>query len=127
MADIADVEFVNVGSWGNGAGVFAQVSLGEMGEIGAGGDRVGKYLPEKELAEAYTINGVRVTKEEFFRRAKLAGLLPNNPESAAWVKSITHQPKDGSWISYQTEEELFVVSRIGVHPVSGVECKVENK
>lgn len=44
MADVADIEFVNVGSWGNGAGVFAQVSLGEMGAIGSSGDRVGKYL-----------------------------------------------------------------------------------
>ena len=44
MADVADIEFVNVGSWGNGAGVYAQISLGEMGEIGAGADRVGKYL-----------------------------------------------------------------------------------
>ena len=72
-----------------------------------------QYLPEKELGEMYTINGEKVTKEEFFKRAKLAGLFPNSLEEADWVKSVTRQPKDGSWISYQTEKELFVVSRLG--------------
>ena len=35
MAEVADIKFVNVGSWGNGAGVFAQISLGEMDAIGS--------------------------------------------------------------------------------------------
>lgn len=34
MAEVADIEFVNVGSWGNGAGVFAQISLGEKAAPG---------------------------------------------------------------------------------------------
>ena len=44
MADLAEVDFVNVGSWGNGAGIFAQVSLGEITGIGSKGDSVGKYI-----------------------------------------------------------------------------------
>lgn len=44
MADLAEVEFKNVGSWGNGAGIFAQVSLGEITGIGSKGDSVGKYV-----------------------------------------------------------------------------------
>ena len=44
MADLADVEFKNVGSWGNGAGIYAQVSLGEITGIGSKDDRVGKYI-----------------------------------------------------------------------------------
>ena len=44
MADLADIEFKNVGSWGNGAGIYAQVSLGEITGIGSKGDSVGKYI-----------------------------------------------------------------------------------
>lgn len=44
MADLAEVEFKNVGSWGNGAGIFAQVSLGDITGIGSKGDSVGKYV-----------------------------------------------------------------------------------
>lgn len=42
LAELADIDLVNVGSWGNGAGVFAQINLGDM--IVAGSDKVGKYL-----------------------------------------------------------------------------------
>lgn len=44
MADQADVEFENIGSWGNGAGIFAQISLGNITGIGSSGDSVGKWL-----------------------------------------------------------------------------------
>lgn len=44
MADVADVDFVNVGSWGNGAGIYAQISLGDVIDVGSTGDRVGKYV-----------------------------------------------------------------------------------
>ena len=44
MADVADIDFVNVGSWGNGAGIYAQISLGNVIDVGSTGDRVGKYV-----------------------------------------------------------------------------------
>lgn len=44
MADVADIDFVNVGSWGNGAGIYAQISLGDVIDVGSTGDRVGKYV-----------------------------------------------------------------------------------
>lgn len=72
MADIADVEFVNVGSWGNGAGVFAQVSLGEMGEIGAGGDRVGKYLSLVNSHDGSRSLQLLVTPYRFFCENQIA-------------------------------------------------------
>lgn len=44
ISNLADVEFKNVGSWGNGAGVYAQIALGNDIDVGGTGDHVGRYL-----------------------------------------------------------------------------------
>ena len=44
ISTVADVEIKNVGCWGNGAGVYAQISLGDDMVVGGGDDRVGRYL-----------------------------------------------------------------------------------
>ena len=44
IADVADIEFKNVGCWGNGAGVYAQIALGDDIVVGNRDDRVGRYL-----------------------------------------------------------------------------------
>lgn len=66
MADIADIEFVNVGSWGNGAGVYAQISLGESMDIGSTGDRVGKYISLVNSHDGSRALQLLVTPYRFF-------------------------------------------------------------
>ena len=43
LSGVADIEMVKGGTWGGGAGLYAQISLGDF-EVGNRGDRVGKYL-----------------------------------------------------------------------------------
>ena len=43
LSNVTELEMVNGGVWGGGAGLYAQISLGDM-EIGKNGDKIGKYL-----------------------------------------------------------------------------------
>lgn len=66
MADQADVEFQNIGSWGNGAGIFAQISLGEITGIGSSGDKVGKWLSIVNSHDGSRALTMLVTPYRFF-------------------------------------------------------------
>lgn len=66
MADVADIDFVNVGSWGNGAGVYAQISLGDMIDVGSTGDKVGKYISLVNSHDGSRALSLLVTPFRFF-------------------------------------------------------------
>lgn len=66
MAEQADVEFQNIGSWGNGAGIFAQISLGEITGIGSSGDKVGKWLSIVNSHDGSRALTMLVTPYRFF-------------------------------------------------------------
>ena len=66
MADQADVEFQNIGSWGNGAGIFAQISLGDITGIGSSGDKVGKWLSIVNSHDGSRALTMLVTPYRFF-------------------------------------------------------------
>lgn len=66
MADLADIEFKNVGSWGNGAGVYAQISLGNSMDIGASHDKVGRYLSLVNSHDGSRALSVLITPFRFF-------------------------------------------------------------
>lgn len=72
MADLAEVEFKNVGSWGNGAGIFAQVSLGEITGIGSKGDSVGKYVSLVNSHDGTRSLQLLVTPYRFFCRNQIS-------------------------------------------------------
>ena len=66
MAEQADVEFQNIGSWGNGAGIFAQISLGDITGIGSSGDKVGKWLSIVNSHDGSRALTMLVTPYRFF-------------------------------------------------------------
>lgn len=66
MADQADVNFQNIGSWGNGAGIFAQISLGDITGIGSSGDTVGKWLSIVNSHDGSRALTMLVTPYRFF-------------------------------------------------------------
>lgn len=66
MADVADIEFVNVGSWGNGSGIFAQIALGDAMEVGPNKDRVGKYISLVNSHDGTRALQLLVTPYRFF-------------------------------------------------------------
>ncbi len=66
MVDFADVEFKNIGSWGNGAGVYAQVSIGSSMDIGSSGDKVGRWLSVVNSHDGSRALQILVTPFRFF-------------------------------------------------------------
>lgn len=75
MADVADVDFVNVGSWGNGAGIYAQISLGDVIDVGSTGDRVGKYVSLVNSHDGSRSLQLLVTPYRFFCQNQISKAL----------------------------------------------------
>ena len=72
MMDFADVEFKNIGSWGNGAGVYAQISIGNSMDIGSTGDQVGRYLSVVNSHDGSRALQILVTPYRFFCKNQIA-------------------------------------------------------
>ena len=66
MMEFADVEFKNIGSWGNGAGVYAQISIGNSMDIGSTDDKVGRYLSVVNSHDGSRALQILVTPYRFF-------------------------------------------------------------
>ena len=75
MADVADIDFVNVGSWGNGAGIYAQISLGDVIDVGSTGDCVGKYVSLVNSHDGSRSLQLLVTPYRFFCRNQISKAL----------------------------------------------------
>lgn len=89
MTEIADVEFEKVGCWGNGAGVFAQVSLGSSMEIGGSGDKVGRWLSVVNSHDGTRALQILVTPYRFFCRNQIAKAIRHAKDSNRII-SINH-------------------------------------
>lgn len=89
MADIADVEFVNIGSWGNGSGIFAQVALGEAMEVGPNKDKVGKYISLVNSHDGSRALQLLVTPFRFFCKNQISKAL-NDARKNDRLISIHH-------------------------------------
>lgn len=92
MADIADVDFKNIGSWGNGAGVYAQVSLGNSMDIGATGDKVGRYLSVVNSHDGSRSMQILVTPFRFFCENQISKAI-NDAARNNRIISIRHDAK----------------------------------
>lgn len=75
MADVANIDFVNVGSWGNGAGIYAQISLGDVIDVGSTGDRVGKYVSLVNSHDGSRSLQLLVTPYRFFCQNQISKAL----------------------------------------------------
>lgn len=92
MADLADVEFKNIGSWGNGAGVFAQVSLGDSMDIGSTGDKVGRYLSVVNSHDGSNSMKLLVTPYRFFCQNQISKAI-NRARRENNIISIRHDAR----------------------------------
>lgn len=72
ISQLADIKFQNVGSWGNGAGVFAQIALGENMEIGTNGDEVGRYLSVINSHDGSRAMSILITPYRFWCKNQLS-------------------------------------------------------
>lgn len=89
MADLAEVEFKNVGSWGNGAGIYAQVSLGEITGIGSKGDSVGKYISLVNSHDGTRSLQLLVTPFRFFCQNQISKAIDDAKRNSRLI-SIHH-------------------------------------
>lgn len=65
MSGITDLQMVRGGTWGGGAGLFAQVSLGDF-SVGGGDDKIGKYLSVVNSHDGSRALNILITPYRFF-------------------------------------------------------------
>ena len=92
MAEQADVEFQNIGSWGNGAGIFAQISLGDITGIGSSGDKVGKWLSIVNSHDGSRALTMLVTPYRFFCQNQISKAIGEAGKNNGLV-SIHHDAR----------------------------------
>lgn len=91
ISQVADIEFKNVGSWGNGAGVFAQIALGSDIDVGGTGDRVGRFLSVVNSHDGSRGCTILITPFRFWCQNQIAPAI-NHAEDGQII-SIRHNAK----------------------------------
>jgi phage/plasmid-like protein (TIGR03299 family) len=87
LANVVDLEMVKGNIWGNGAGVYAQISLGDM-IIGNNNDKVGKYLSVINSHDGSQSMRVLITPYRFFCKNQIAPAIAHADVST--MISIRH-------------------------------------
>lgn len=80
LANVVDLSLVKGNIWGNGAGVYAQVSLGNM-EIGKTGDTIGKYLTVINSHDGSQAMKILITPFRMFCKNQITAMTKNASES----------------------------------------------
>jgi len=91
ISQVADIEFKNVGSWGNGAGVFAQIALGDDISVGGTDDRVGRYLSVVNSHDGSRGCTILITPYRFWCRNQIAPAIKHADDGQ--LISIRHNAK----------------------------------
>jgi phage/plasmid-like protein (TIGR03299 family) len=89
ISALADVEFRNVGCWGNGAGVYAQIAMGDDIRVGDGDDRVGRYLSVVNAHDGSRGCSIIITPLRFFCQNQIAPAI-NGAYSSNTIFSVRH-------------------------------------
>lgn len=93
MAELADIEFQHLGSWGkNGAGIYAQISLGTAMEIGSSRDKVGRYLSLVNSHDGSRSLQILITPFRFSCSNQIAGTFAKAKQKNRLV-SIFHDSR----------------------------------
>ena len=91
ISQVADITFENVGSWGNGAGVFAQIALGDAIDVGGSGDRVGRYLSVVNSHDGSRGCTILITPYRFWCENQIAPAIRHAEDGQ--MLSIRHNAK----------------------------------
>lgn len=89
LSGVTNVELKNCGQWGNGAGVFAQVSMGDI-SVGSRGDRVGKYLSLVNSHDGSRALTILITPYRFFCMNQIGKAVNSARKSESTFISIRH-------------------------------------
>lgn len=111
LSKVANVELKNSGTWGNGAGVFAQVSMGNTNGIGGGDDYVGKYLSVVNSHDGSRALSIVITPYRFYCANQIAKAYNQARKSNSTFFAIRHNAS--------AEEKMAQLVRT-VHIADGV-------
>ena len=89
LSGVKDIQLRNGGTWSNGAGVFAQVSLGDM-NVGNGGDKVGKYLSVVNSHDGSRALNILITPYRYFCMNQIAKSVNEAQAKAGKFLSVRH-------------------------------------
>jgi phage/plasmid-like protein (TIGR03299 family) len=107
LSGVTNIELKNSGIWSGGAGVFAQVSLGDTGAIGGNDDRVGKYLSVVNSHDGSRALAILITPYRFFCKNQLAKAYNKAKKSDDMFITIRHNAS-----AEEKMEELIRTVRI---------------
>jgi len=109
MSQLTEVELVKAGSWGNGEGIYAQISLGEF-TVGKD-DRIGKFLSVVNSHDGTRGLQFLITPFRFFCQNQINAAIKNaEKESKKGLNtslSIRHSP-----LAYARMDELMQTIQI---------------
>lgn len=88
ISQVSDVQFKNVGSWGNGAGVYAQISIGDDLTVGGNDDRVGRYLSIVNSHDGSRGCSILITPLRFFCMNQISPAIKSAEENN--IFSVRH-------------------------------------
>lgn len=89
LSGVKDIQLRNGGTWGNGAGVFAQVSLGDM-TVGNGNDKVGKYLSVVNSHDGSRALNILITPYRYFCMNQIAKSINKAQDAVGKFLSVRH-------------------------------------
>ena len=89
LSGVKDIQLRNGGTWGGGAGVFAQVSLGDM-TIGNGDDKVGKYLSVVNSHDGSRALNILITPFRYFCMNQIAKSVNKAQAEVGKFLSVRH-------------------------------------
>jgi phage/plasmid-like protein (TIGR03299 family) len=89
LSGVKDIQLRNGGTWGGGAGVFAQVSLGDM-NVGNGGDKVGKYLSVINTHDGSRALNILITPFRYFCMNQIAKSVNEAQKATDRFMSVRH-------------------------------------
>lgn len=89
LSGVKDIQLRNGGTWGGGAGVFAQVSLGDM-NVGNGGDKVGKYLSVVNTHDGSRALNILITPFRYFCMNQIAKSVNEAQKVTDRFMSVRH-------------------------------------
>lgn len=109
ISELADVEFKNVGCWGNGAGVYAQIALGDDIDVGGTGDHVGRYLSVVNSHDGTRGCSILITPYRFWCQNQITPAI-NHAEDGQ-IFSIRHNSYAGDRLKLLAES-LHVCNKV---------------
>lgn len=89
MSGITELGLVRGGTWGGGAGVFAQISLGDF-TVGGGDDKIGKHLSVVNSHDGSRALNILITPYRFFCMNTIAAAISDAKKKQDRFITVCH-------------------------------------